>query len=92
MRQNYKKDEASSKVTKGEAIKRILQYCAQYKSKVVVISIVAIVSAAFKTIIPLFTEKAVDVDIASGDIKGLAITVSMAVACAVLWGILAIIR
>lgn len=92
MRQNYKKDEASSKVTKGEAIKRILQYCAQYKSKVVVISIVAIVSAAFKTIIPLFTEKAVDVDIASGDIKGLAITVSMAVACAVLWGILGIIR
>ncbi|MGN1189487.1 MAG: ABC transporter transmembrane domain-containing protein, partial [Candidatus Ornithospirochaeta sp.] len=92
MRQNYKKDEASSKVTKGEAIKRILQYCAQYKSKVVVISIVAIVSAAFKTVIPLFTEKAVDVDIASGDIKGLAITVSMAVACAVLWGILAIIR
>ena len=92
MRQNYKKDEASSKVTKGEAIKRILQYCAQYKSKVVVISIVAIVSAAFKTIIPLFTEKAVDVDIASGDIKGLAITVSMAVACAVLWGIFAIIR
>ena len=92
MRQNYKKDEASSKVTKGETIKRILKYCAQYKSKVIVISIVAVLSAAFKTVIPLFTEKAVDVDIANGDVKGLIITVSMAVECAIIWGVFAIIR
>lgn len=92
MRQNYKKDEASSKVTKGETIKRILKYCAQYRGKVVVISIFAIISAALKTVIPLFTEKAVDVDIANRDIKGLVITVSTAVACAVLWGILAVLR
>lgn len=92
MRQNYKKDEASSKVTKGETIKRILKYCAQYKSKVIVISIVAVLSAAFKTVIPLFTEKAVDVDIANGDVKGLIITVSMAVGCAIIWGVFAIIR
>ena len=92
MRQNYKKDEASSKVTKGETIKRILKYCAQYRGKVVVISIIAIISAALKTVIPLFTEKAVDVDIANRDIKGLVITVSTAVACAVLWGILAVLR
>ena len=92
MRQNYKKDEASSKVTKGETIKRILEYCAQYKGKVVVISIIAVISAAIKTIIPLFTEKAVDVDIANKDTKGLIITVSMAVTCALIWGILAIIR
>ena len=84
MRQNYKKDEASSKVTKGETIKRILKYCAQYRGKVVVISIIAVISAALKTVIPLFTEKAVDVDIANRDIKGLVITVSTAVACAVL--------
>lgn len=92
MRQNYKKDEASSKVSKGETIKRILKYCAQYKGKVVVISIIAVISAALKTVIPLFTEKAVDVDIANRDIKGLVITVSTAVACAVLWGILAVLR
>ena len=92
MRQNYKKDEASSKVTKGETIKRILKYCAQYRGKVVVISIIAIISAALKTVIPLFTEKAVDVDIANRDIKGLVITVYTAVACAVLWGILAVLR
>ena len=92
MRQNYKKDEASSKVTKGETIKRILKYCAQYRGKVVVISIIAVISAALKTVIPLFTEKAVDVDIANRDIKGLVITVSTAVACAVLWGILAVLR
>ena len=92
MRQNYKKDEASSKVSKGETIKRILKYCAQYRGKVVVISIIAVISAALKTVIPLFTEKAVDVDIANRDIKGLVITVSTAVACAVLWGILAVLR
>ena len=92
MRQNYKKDEASSRVGKGETIKRILSYCADYKARVVIISVIAVLSAGFKTVIPLFTEKAVDVDIANGDIKGLFVTISFAVLCAVIWGILAIIR
>ena len=92
MRQNYKKDEASSRVGKGETIKRILSYCADYKARVVIISVIAVLSAGLKTVIPLFTEKAVDVDIANGDIKGLFVTISFAVLCAVIWGILAIIR
>ena len=57
-----------------------------------IISVIAVLSAGFKTVIPLFTEKAVDVDIANGDIKGLFVTISFAVLCAVIWGILAIIR
>ena len=92
MRQNYKKDEASSRVSKGETIKRILLYCAKYKGKVAFISVLAVISAALKTIIPLFTEKAIDVDIANRDTRGLLITVSIAVCCAICWGILAIIR
>ena len=92
MRQNYKKDEASSRVGKGETIKRILSYCADYKARVVIISVIAVLSAGLKTVIPLFTEKAIDVDIANGDIKGLFVTISFAVLCAVIWGILAIIR
>lgn len=92
MRQNYKKDEASSRVSKGETIKRILKYCAVYKAKVAVITTIAILSAAIKTLIPFFTERAVDVDIANGDIRGLTITVCTAVGLAALWGIMVIIR
>ena len=92
MRQNYKKDEASSRVTKGETIKRILKYCALYKTRVAFISLLAVIGSAVKTVIPFFTKRAVDVDIANGDVKGLLITVLSATVLAAIWGILAIIR
>ena len=92
MRQNYKKDEASSRVTKGETIKRILKYCALYKTRVAFISLLAVIGSAVKTVIPFFTKRAVDVDIANGDVKGLLITVLSATILAAIWGILAIVR
>ncbi|MGN1163965.1 MAG: ABC transporter ATP-binding protein [Candidatus Ornithospirochaeta sp.] len=92
MRQNYKKDEASSKVSKRETVRRILQYTAAYRGRVVLISVMAIVAAAMKTVVPMFTEYAVDVNIAEGDAKGLVTTVALAVSCGLVWGILAILR
>ena len=92
MRQNYKKDEASSRVTKGETIKRILKYCSLYKARVAFISLLAVIGSAVKTVIPFFTKRAVDVDIANGDVKGLLITVLSATVLAAIWGILAIVR
>ena len=89
MRQNYKKDEASSRVTKGETIKRILKYCSLYKARVAFISLLAVIGSAVKTVIPFFTKRAVDVDIANGDVKGLLITVLSATVLAAIWGILA---
>ncbi|MBQ0071029.1 MAG: hypothetical protein KBS81_04120 [Spirochaetales bacterium] len=92
MRQNYKKDEASSRISKKETLKRILQYCAEYKGRILFISVIAVISIFFKAIIPIFTERAIDVDIASGDARGLVITTCLALGSAVLWGITAIIR
>lgn len=92
MRQNYKKDEANSSVSRKDTIKRILRYCAQYKNKVIIISIIASISATSKTIVPMFTQRAIDVNIASSDIKGLVTTILCACFFALLWGVTAIIR
>ena len=86
MRQNYKKDEASSKVSKRETVRRILLYTAQYRGRVVTISILAVLAAALKTLVPMFTEYAVDVNIAGGDTRGLIVTVAVATGCGLLWG------
>lgn len=92
MRQNYKKDENNANVGKSETIKRILLYCAQYKKDVVIISILAVISSLCKTVIPIFTERAIDVDIANKNVRGLIVTVSIAIGLAIIWGFLAIIR
>lgn len=92
MRQNYKKDEANSSVSRKDTIKRILRYCAQYKKKVIIISIIASISAISKTIVPMFTQRAIDINIASSDTKGLLITILSACFFALLWGVTAIIR
>ncbi len=92
MRQNYKKDEKNASVSKSETISRILRYCGVYKKEVVIISILAVLGSLSKTLVPIFTEKAVDEDIASGDIKSLALTVLTAVALSVFWGVTTIIR
>lgn len=92
MRQNYKKDENNASVGKKETISRILKYCSVYRKEVIVISLLAILGSLSKTLIPLFTQKAIDEDIASGDIKSLAGTVLTAVALSVFWGVSTIIR
>lgn len=92
MRQNYKKDENNASVGKKETISRILKYCSVYRKEVIVISLLAILGSLSKTLIPLFTQKAIDEDIASGDIKSLAGTVLAAVALSVFWGVSTIIR
>lgn len=92
MRQNYKKDEASSVVTRSQTIRRILRYCSVYKKKVVLVTVLAVMASALKAIIPYFTAKAVDVDIAGRDFHGLVMTVLCAGACLVLWTVLSIIR
>ena len=69
-----------------------MKYCALYKTRVAFISLLAVIGSAVKTVIPFFTKRAVDVDIANGDVKGLLITVLSATVLAAIWGILAIVR
>ena len=69
-----------------------MKYCALYKTRVAFISLLAVIGSAVKTVIPFFTKRAVDVDIANGDVKGLLITVLSATILAAIWGILAIVR
>lgn len=92
MRQNYKKDEKNAAVGKRETIARILKYCSSYKRDIIIISILAALGSVSKTLIPLFTEKAVDRDIKNGDVKTLFITIGWAVLLAILWGITTVIR
>ena len=92
MRQNYKKDENNSSVGKMETIRRILKYCSDYRGKVIFISVLAVAGSFSKTLVPIFTEKAVDEDIAGGNMRGLLITVAIAIALSVFWGITVIIR
>lgn len=92
MRQNYKKDEKNAAVGKRETIARILKYCSSYKKDIIIISILAALGSVSKTLIPLFTEKAVDRDIKNGDVKALFITIGWAVLLALLWGITTVSR
>ncbi len=92
MRQNYKKDENNANVGKVETIRRILRYCSGYRGRVIFISIFAVAGSFSKTLVPIFTEKAVDENIASGDMTGLVRTVSVAVALSLFWGLSVIIR
>ncbi len=92
MRQNYRKDENNASVGKKETIRRILKYCSGYRKQVIVISILAVLGSFSKTLVPLFTERAIDNDIASGDMKGLVTTVLAALGLSVFWGISVVIR
>ena len=92
MRQNYKKDEKNASVGKMDTIRRILQYCSGYRRQVIIISILAVLGSFSKTLVPLFTERAIDNDIASGDMKGLVTTVAVALALSVFWGVSVVIR
>lgn len=87
MRQNYKKDEENARIGKKEAILRILSYLKEYKGAIIFATILALVSSLSKAIIPHFTAKAVDVNIASKDYRGLIITVSIAIFFAITYGL-----
>ncbi len=92
MRQNYKKDENDASVGKKETLARILSYCAVYKKQVVIISVLAVLNSLSKTLIPILTEKAVDEDIASGNINALVRTTLSALFLALFWGVTAVMR
>lgn len=88
MRQNYRKDEENAKVGKIETIKRILKYCSRYKKSFIFCIVTAVIASILKAIMPLFTKIAVDVNISSGDFKGLLVTVIIAFLVAAIFSIL----
>ncbi len=92
MRDNYKIDEKSVEISKRETLKRILSYFSNYRLRIALIIIMVLAMSFIVSSIPLFTQHAVDVDIHNRDVKGLAITVSIAIAlCVVIW-ILSVIK
>ena len=92
MRQNYKKDENNAPLTRRETIARIWKYCSIYRKEIVFISLLALITSISKTLIPLLTEKAIDEDIKSGDVRGLVLTISTAVVLAFIWLIASVLR
>ncbi len=92
MRQNYKKDENNAPLTRRETIARIWKYCSIYRKEIVFISLLALITSISKTLIPLLTEKAIDEDIKSGDVRGLVLTISTAVVLAFIWLIASVVR
>ncbi len=85
MRENYKKDEASVQIPRSQILKRILAYFTDYKARIAIVISLVCLSTLIVTMIPLFTEHAVDVDIANKDKAGLIRTVALGVSLIVLW-------
>lgn len=88
MRENYKIDEKSVSLTKMETLKRIIGYFSEYKLKIALIILMVVLMSCIIVSIPLFTERAVDVNIKGKDIRGLCITIGIAVSlCFIWWGL-----
>lgn len=85
MRDNYKKDEASVQIPNAVILKRLLAYFKDYKARIVIVIVLVSLSTLIVTALPLFTEHAVDVNIAQGDKNGLIKTVMTAVLLIILW-------
>lgn len=68
-----KTDEEQKEVVKSATVKRLFSYLKDYKKQVVVVLLVLAVTIAISTINPLLLERAIDVNIANRDLKGLVI-------------------
>lgn len=92
MRENYKIDEKSVTLTKVETLKRIVRYFSSYKLRIAGIITMVLIMTVIVASFPLFTQKAVDVDIAGKDVRGLCITVSIALVLSLVWWALSVLK
>jgi len=74
----YKEDENVSNVSHLKTLTRTISYLKGYKLPTAISIIMILVETLIVAILPTFSERAVDVNIANGDIKGLIITLGIA--------------
>lgn len=79
----YKQDESVSSVSNVKTLLRTISYLKDYKGKTALAIIMILAQTIIVSTLPIFSEHAVDVDIANGDVKGLLITMGLASALAI---------
>lgn len=68
---SIKEDEFLKKVGKKTTLQRLFRYMLAYKSMIFVVLIIMILTVTISTVNPLITQRAIDVNIAHKDFKGL---------------------
>lgn len=76
----FKEDEFQKEVLKKNTIIRLLKYLFKYKKKIAVVLSVMAVTIAVSMVNPLLIERAVNVEVADKDVKGLLVISLVAVA------------
>ena len=68
---SYREDEFQREVSKGETLIRLYRYLFVYKKKIGAVLCIMAVTIAIALLNPLLIERAVNVHVAGGDIRGL---------------------
>lgn len=79
----YKQDEKVSNVSNGQTLLRTISYLKGYKAKTAIAIVMILVQTMIVALLPRLSERAVDVNIANGDARGLIITMSIAMGLAI---------
>ncbi|MBR4426595.1 MAG: ABC transporter ATP-binding protein [Spirochaetales bacterium] len=79
----YKEDENVSNVSHLKTLTRTISYLKNYKGQTALAIIMILIETIIVAMLPTFSERAVDVNIASKDVRGLIITMGIASALAI---------
>ena len=79
----YKEDENVSNVSNIKTLLRTVSYLKDYKFQSILAIFMILLETLIVAILPSFSERAVDVNIAGGDVRGLMITMGIASALAI---------
>lgn len=78
-----KEDEELKESLKLDVLKRLLKNLLEYKGKIVIVTILILITVFVSTVYPLFIEKIIDDEIYKGNVKGLLAMAGVMVALAV---------
>ena len=78
-----KEDEELKESLKLDVLKRLLKNLLEYKGKIVIVTILILITVFVSTVYPLFIEKIIDDEIYKGNVKGLLTMAGVMVALAV---------
>lgn len=79
----YKQDEVVSDVSNLQTLGRTISYLKRYKAQTAIAIIMILAQTIIVAMLPTLSERAVDVDIANKDIRGLIITMGIATGLAI---------
>ena len=79
-----KEDEELKESIKLDVLKRLLKNLLEYKGKIVIVTVLILITVFVSTVYPLFIEKIIDDEIYKGNVKGLLTMAGVMVALAVI--------